>query len=148
MDSIWKEVGFGGSCCGQLDCFRLLLLEQPWQPTFNKQTFNLDRAKICFDKLGDIGEYCDEFAPSCWNFRDAIGKGPSTLPGPDALPYAACRACGDLGIRSLMLIDTDLRKGGDPDADFNTSSVAFLVKGEDDHDALADDVCRLSQQQP
>ena len=35
------------------------------------------------------------------------------------------------------MIDTDLRNGGDPDADFNTSSMAFLVTGEDDHDAIS-----------
>ena len=81
--------------------------------------------------------YCEECAPSYWNFRDAIGKGPSTLPRPNALPDAAWKACGDMGIRTLMLIDPDLRNGGDPDADFNTSSMAFLVKGEDDHDAIA-----------
>ena len=85
----------------------------------------------------DIGEYRDEFAPSYWNFRDAIGRGPCTLPGPDALPYAAWNATGDAGISSLMLIDADLRSGADPDPDFNTSSMAFLVKGEDEHDAIS-----------
>ena len=45
--------------------------------------------------------------------------------------------CGDVGIRSFILSDTDLRNGGDPDADFNTSSMPFLAKGEDDHDAIA-----------
>ncbi len=29
------------------------------------------------------------------------------------------------------------RNGGDPYADFDVSSMAFLVKGEDDHDASA-----------
>ena len=103
---------------------KIIALGTAWQPTFNKTTFNFDKAKTHLDNLGDIGNFCDEFAPSYWNFRDAIGKGPSTLLGPDALPYAAWKACGDVGIRSLMLIDTDLRNGGDPDADFNTSSMA------------------------
>ena len=96
-----------------------------WQPTFNKRTFDSDKAETHLDKLGDIGEYRDEFAPSYWNFRDAIGRGPCTLPGSDALPYAAWKATGDAGISSLMLIDADLRIGGDPDPDFNTSIMAF-----------------------
>ena len=70
-------------------------------------------------------------------YRDAIAKGPSALLGPDALPYSAWKACGDVGIQSLMLVDEALRNGGEPDAYFNVSSIAFLVKGDDDHDAIA-----------
>ena len=65
---------------------KTIALGTAWQPTFNRKAFDSDKAKTYFDNLGDAGEYRDEFSPSYWNFTDAIGKGPSTLPGPDALP--------------------------------------------------------------
>ena len=80
---------------------KTIALGTAWQPTFNKHTFYFYKAKNYLEQLCDLGEYCDEFASTYWNYRDAIGKGPNTLPGPDALPYAAWKACGDVGIRSL-----------------------------------------------
>ena len=56
---------------------KTIALGTAWQPSFNCKAFDSKRAKMYWDNLGDIGEYEDEFAPSYWNFRDAIGRGPT-----------------------------------------------------------------------
>jgi hypothetical protein len=90
------------------------------------------------NKVGDFGEYSsNDIAPDYWIYKEAISKGPSTQPGPDAIPYSAWKACGEVGIQTLLHVDRSLREGESPEENFNVSSMAFLVKGENDHDAVA-----------
>ncbi len=117
---------------------KTIALGNAWQPTFDSKAFDYDKAQNYLNEVGDFGEYSsNDIAPDYWIYKEAIRKGPSTQPGPDALPYAAWKACGEVGIQTLIHVDTDLRNGGIPEENFNVSSMAFLVKGESDHDAVA-----------
>ena len=42
-----------------------------------------------------------------------------------------------MGIQTLLQVDEALRMGAEPEENFNISSMAFLVKGDNDHDAIA-----------
>ena len=115
---------------------KTIALGNAWQLTFETKVFDFDKAQNYRNKSDDFGEYSNEIAPNYWNYKEAICKGANTLPGPDAIPYSAWRACGGIGIQTLLQVDEALRSGEQPDADFNVS-MAFLVTGENDQDAVA-----------
>ena len=56
---------------------KTIALGTAWQPTFNNTTFNFDKAKTYFENFGDIGQYCDKFAPSYLNFRMLLARDPA-----------------------------------------------------------------------
>jgi len=117
---------------------KTIALGNAWQPTFDSKAFDHDKAQSYLNKVNDFGEYSsNDIAPDYWIYEEAISKGPSTQPGPDAIPYSAWKACGEVGIQTLLHVDRSLREGESPEENFNVSSMAFLVKGENDHDAVA-----------
>ena len=141
VDSIWNKNDVGGCCWANMivssEPQKTIALGTAWQPTFNRTAFILTKLRHIWITGVILKNTGMSLPPAIGTAGDTIGKGPSTLPGPDARPCPAWKACGDTGICSLMLIDADLRNGGDPDPDFNISSMAFLVTGEDDHDAIS-----------
>ena len=117
---------------------KTIALGNAWQPTFESKAFDYDKAQNYLNKVCDFGEYSpNDIAPDYWIYEEAICRGPSTQPGPDVLPYAAWKACGEVGIQTLIHVDNTLRNGGEPEENFNVSSMAFLVKGKSDQDAVA-----------
>ena len=92
---------------------KTIALGNAWQPTFGSKAFDYDKAQNYLNKVCDFGEYSsNNIAPEYWIYKEAICKGPSTRPGLDALLYAAWKASGEVGIQTLLHVDTVLRNGG------------------------------------
>ena len=82
---------------------KTIALGNAWQPTFDSNAFDYDVARTSLNKVGDFGEYSsNDIAHDYWIYKDPICKGPNTLPGPDAIPYAAWKASGEVGIQTLL----------------------------------------------
>jgi len=110
---------------------KTIALGNAWQPTFDSKAFDYDKAQSYLNKVDDFGEYSsNDIAPDYWIYKEAISKGPSTQPGPDAIPYSAWKACGEVGIQTLLHVDRSLREGESPEENLNVSSMAFLVKAK------------------
>ena len=66
---------------------KTIALGNAWQPTFDSKAFDYDKAQTYLNKVCDFGEYSsNDIAPDYRIYKEAISKGPNTLPGPDAIP--------------------------------------------------------------
>ena len=123
---------------------KTLALGEAWQPTFSEKAFNEDEANRFLTNLGDIGCYEHVQPPDYWTYCRVLANPRNARPGNDTLPDQAWSAAGCSGIKTLMAVDSQLRQVTLPDSEdckyFNDSGIAFLPKGEKEHDLV--EICR------
>jgi hypothetical protein len=79
-------------------------------------------------------DYSTAIPPTIKSYRVFLGNAADSAPGPDGIPYAAWRAAGISGARTLYYYGHHLANGNEPHADCNMSSMVFPPKGEEPED--------------
>ena len=116
---------------------RLRLLRDAWRPVFSCKHTDTCRAQQILDEFASPID-CSQVSPPCIDdFVFAAAHVKNSAPGRDGLPYAAWRAAGLWGARTLLLVSYHLLSSLVMPVPFNDSIMLFVPKGEDELDAEA-----------